>query len=421
MSLNLKTNPDKKSLIQIVALVALLIVGAGAYFMQQDDGLSAITGFFSDKIKPAGKTVTRAPLSVGDRKPGDITVDTLTDKKSAAPAIPAYPAKGEVQGQPFIVEASVIDSGVLTLRSGSEGNPNVDIKVSLFTPPWDVPAGKNFKFTNASGSGIPQIALAWKEAGQDMLAQRKFLDKYTLLLEFGQEKNNKLPGKLYLSLPDDKKSNVAGTFEADIKGFRIVDGKPDLSSDSIGTLEYLALNELLRSDPDKSLEVITFHNRRLTLASAQDKDKNGYLEPEYRIGQGPAAIQRYQFAKDTGVWKIARTLSINQIDEAHPAVIPSANGSPDKFFVFQAAKKLEAIVQKKYPKKGIYGAKFDVNHSDKHNIGVCEVAYRLEMNKDGPSQRAAYLFRRKANAWKLDRELSSKEKVNFDTGRIVKQ
>ena len=414
-------NLDKKSLIQVIALVVLLVVGAGAYLMQQDGGLSSITGFFSDKLKPAAKTMTRAPLSVGDRKPGDIAVDTLADKKSAgqAPAIPALPAKGEIQGKPFTVEASVIDSGVLTLRSGPEGNPNVDIKILLFTTPWDVPAGKNFKFTNASGSGIPQIVLAWKEAGQDMPAQRRFSDKYTLLLEFGQEKNGKLPGKLFLSVPDEKKSNVAGTFEADIKGFRIVDGKPDLSSDSFGTLEYLALNELLRADPDKALEITTFRNRRLT--SASEKNMSGYLEVEYSINKGPAAIQRYQFAKNAGAWKVSRTLGINQIDEAHPAATPSANDQPDKLFVYQAAKKLESTVQKKYPKKGIYDAKFDASHSDKHNIGVCEVTYRLQMDKDGPSQRVAYLFRHKSKVWVLDRELTSKEKVNLDTGRIVKQ
>ena len=47
MALNLKMNLDKKSLIQIVVLVVLIAVGAGAYFMQQGDGgLDFITGFF---------------------------------------------------------------------------------------------------------------------------------------------------------------------------------------------------------------------------------------------------------------------------------------------------------------------------------------------------------------------------------------
>ena len=36
MSLNLKMNLDKKSLIQIVVLIVLIVGGAGAYFMQQN-------------------------------------------------------------------------------------------------------------------------------------------------------------------------------------------------------------------------------------------------------------------------------------------------------------------------------------------------------------------------------------------------
>src|SRR3989338_8182315 len=57
MSLNLKMNLDKKSLIQIVVLAVLIAVGAGVYFMQQGgDGLDFITGFFESK-----PTATRAP------------------------------------------------------------------------------------------------------------------------------------------------------------------------------------------------------------------------------------------------------------------------------------------------------------------------------------------------------------------------
>jgi len=36
-------------------------------------------------------------------------------------------------------------------------------------------------------------------------------------LEFGNISGNKIPGKIYLCLPDKAKSFVAGTFEAEIK------------------------------------------------------------------------------------------------------------------------------------------------------------------------------------------------------------
>lgn len=40
---------------------------------------------------------------------------------------------------------------------------------------------------------------------------------YSMRLEFSAPAGNKVPGKIYLSLPDKEKSFVAGTFEAETK------------------------------------------------------------------------------------------------------------------------------------------------------------------------------------------------------------
>src|SRR3972149_3027134 len=213
MALNLKMNLDKKSLIQIVVLVVLIAVGAGAYFMQQGDGgLDFITGFFESK--PA---TTRAPAAKAQAPAaGDVKA------KADAPAIPAAPAKGQIHGKPFVVESSNIENGTLTLRLGKDASADLEVRLMLSTPPWEVPGGKKFQGTGPAGTGAPQIVLAWKEGGQNAPSEQKFTDKYTPAPEFGPEEDKKLPGKISLSLPDEVKSNPAGTFEADIKGFRIV-------------------------------------------------------------------------------------------------------------------------------------------------------------------------------------------------------
>jgi hypothetical protein len=160
----------------------------------------------------------------------------------------------------------------------------------------------------AGGAGTPQVALAWKEDGQSVPSEQKFTDKYSMMLEFGQEKDKKLPGKIQLNLPDETKSHVAGTFEADIRGFRIVDGKPDLTADSVDTLQYLALRELLKDDPNKSLEVMSFRDGRYIQAAAPGKNMTGSIEVEYRVGQGSPAVQQFQFEKDGGAWKVVRAV-----------------------------------------------------------------------------------------------------------------
>lgn len=290
---------DKKSLIQIVILIVLVIGGAGAYLAQQDGGLDFVSGLFESE--PA---TIRAPTPAAARKP----VPDPAAAKPATPGIPAAPAKGQVHGKPFVVENSYIENGVLTLRLGKDVTADLEVKVMLPGSPWETPAGKNFKVMEAGGAGTPQVALAWKEDGQSAPSEQKFTDKYSMMLEFGQEKDKKLPGKIQLNLPDETKSHVAGTFEADIRGFRIVDGKPDLSADSVDTLQYLALRELLKDDPNKSLEVISFRDGRYAQASSPGKNMTGSIEVEYRVGQGSRAVQQFQFEKDAGAWKVVRAV-----------------------------------------------------------------------------------------------------------------
>ena len=339
--------------------------------------------------------------------------------RPARPAIPALPAKGVVHGKPFVVESSSIENGTLTLRLGKDASADLEVRLMLSTPPWEIPAGKNFKVTGTAGTGAPQIVLAWKEDGQNAPSEQKFTDKYTLVLEFGQEKDKKLPGKISLSLPDEVKSHVAGTFEADIKGFRIVNGKPDLTADSADTLQYLAFHELLKGDSSNTMEVIASRDGRYSQPESPGLPMTGYIEVEYRVGGGSPQIQRYQFEKDGGTWKIAKTLNANQLDEAHPLHVPGPKDPADKVLAYLAAKKIEANIQKKYPKKNIHEPAFTTRYSDKFKIGVCETRYKLE--PAGEAMKTAYLFRHRAGGWALDRELGKNEKVNFDTGNIVKR
>jgi hypothetical protein len=86
---------------------------------------------------------------------------------------------------------------------------------------------------------------------------------------------------------------------------------------------------------------------------------------------------------------------------------------------YLAAKRLESDIQKKFPDKNIYEPEFMSRHSEKFKIGVCEASYKL--NPGGEKIKTAYLFRRQTGGWALDRALGDKEKVDFDSGRIIKR
>lgn len=283
--MDLKMKLDKKSLIQIVILIVLIAGGAGAYLMQQDGGLDFISGMFESE--PA---TIRAPAAVAKKPPAPEASSPAPggDKaaKVTAPAAPIGPVAGQMHGKPFALESSFIEGGALALRSAE-----TEIKVMLPGSPWEMPAGKSFKVMDVPGADSPRVAL-----------NQQMPEKFTLTLEFGQEKNGKLPGKIQLGLADGR-DNVAGSFEADIKGFRIVDGRPDLTADSVDTLQYLALRELLKDDPNKSLEVISFRDGRYA-AGAPGKNMTGSIEVEYRVRQGSSAVQQFRFEKEAGAWKV---------------------------------------------------------------------------------------------------------------------
>lgn len=400
---------DKKQLTQIVLLAVLVAAGVGVYMMQQDDGLDLgfITGLFGDKPPP------KAPPPAAKQAPVKPPAPPAAAARPAAvPAIPAEPVKGQLRGQAFAVEGAVLENAVLSLRQGEDA----EIRLVLPTPRWETPAGKRFRVMDKPGADAPRVHLVWREG--DQLRQRPVSDNFTLVLEFGQEKDRKLPGKIHLAVAEADKSTVAGTFEAEIRGFRIVNGKPDLTSDSVETLEFLALREILKDDPDKPIEVLALRDGRLDAAGAAGKP-NGYLEVEYRLGEAKATVQRFQFVKEEGAWKVARALSAGQIEEAHPVLAPGPKDPPARLFPYLAAKRLEADLQKKDAKGGVHGVEFNVRVSERHKIGVCEASYKLEPG--GAAQKIAYLFRQKPDGWVLERPLAKSERVNFDSGRIEKR
>lgn len=399
--MNLKL--DKKSLIQMVVLVLLLVGGAGVYLWQQD--ALDLFGLFGERpAAPVAKAPVRAPAAPNPKpeKP-----------KEEGPVIPNELAHGRLHDVAFRAERAAIESGVLTLSQGTEP---LDTEITFFlqTKPWEVPSGRSFKIVSQpAGSATPQVRVRWRENGQNAPRQREYTEKYTLLLELGPERDRKIAGKLYLALPDEQKSQVAGTFEAEVRGFRVVDGKPDLSVDAVDTLQFLALRELLKDDPDRPIKDLLFRHGRLDVQSASPA--TGYLEVQYSVGDSQPVTQKFQYVKENDAWRLARALEADQLDEAHPFRVPGARDAPARLFPYLAAKRIEAEVRKKSPGRLVNSVEFAARHSDKHKIGVCEASYKLD---EGQPVKTAYLYRQGTEGWSLVRELNKKERVNIATGKV---
>jgi hypothetical protein len=132
---------------------------------------------------------------------------------------PKEPASGQVHGLEFTLDRAEIQGGVLSLRQGKEFFADREVQVFLFLG-TQKPDGKSFEISRTKkDAGAPHVYVGWKPAGQKVPQKTAFtgLDGYAMRLKFGTAQNGKLPGQIYVCLPDPEKSFVAGSFEAEVK------------------------------------------------------------------------------------------------------------------------------------------------------------------------------------------------------------
>jgi hypothetical protein len=165
------------------------------------------------KETPATSTEHAAhPQDTGPAKPaaGTWTLDVK------AMRFPEGPASGKVAGQPFKADTAELDSGTLILRQGKDAFDGLEVRIFLSFEKQSL-AGKTYEVTpEQKGLGVPTVTLNGKGT-ESMKEPPFFQEKYALRLELGQDKDGRLPGKVYLCLPDAGKSYVAGTFSAEVE------------------------------------------------------------------------------------------------------------------------------------------------------------------------------------------------------------
>jgi hypothetical protein len=126
-------------------------------------------------------------------------------------------AAGKLYGRPFAPQAfelSRIGGRTLTLRQGDEFNPELQFKITLAAGKDENMSGKTYEVGPDAGTGSPLVSVTRKGEEGGLPESNTYNEKLALRLEFGAEDGGKLPGKVYLCLPDAAKSFVAGTFTA---------------------------------------------------------------------------------------------------------------------------------------------------------------------------------------------------------------
>lgn len=118
--------------------------------------------------------------------------------------IPSESVSGEIHGADFQLKRALFRNG--NLRFVSSDGPEFLMIHSL----GDSIENKSLEFQTASGNDAPKIEIGWKDGDENKT--ETFQEGYAMELKVAAAKGRRISGRIYLSLPDDSKSYIAGTF-----------------------------------------------------------------------------------------------------------------------------------------------------------------------------------------------------------------
>ncbi len=195
----------------VIALVVLLVVLCAA---------GATLVVLRGKNPPAHHDLSEAEEGSGEDSPGIAdpglpATNTLPwTLELADAAYPEGPVTGRIRNRDFVCERAILQGGTLTLRRGRSGTTDLGLSIAFFAKQAEELDGKTLSVT-FTNSVSPRLTVRWKDGPQ--AKTEAFKNGYSLRLEFGAISNGRIPGRIYVCVPDDSKSCVAGTFSADVR------------------------------------------------------------------------------------------------------------------------------------------------------------------------------------------------------------
>jgi hypothetical protein len=118
---------------------------------------------------------------------------------------PKGPASGKVAGNEFKLERAKYDGTTLNIK---EQGGKTQFIIFLFLGQGETLDGKVFTISpNMPNNKMPHVHIHARTKAWALSAN------YAMRLEFGTTKDGKTTGKIYLCLPDDDKTYIAGTIE----------------------------------------------------------------------------------------------------------------------------------------------------------------------------------------------------------------
>jgi hypothetical protein len=120
--------------------------------------------------------------------------------------IPGGGVSGTIHGSNFQLKRAIFRNGNLKFLSmdGQESVLIYNLGQSIENKSME------FQTASANDNDAPKIEIGWKDQGENKT--ETFQDGYAMELKFAAAKGRRIRGQIYLCLPDDSKSYIAGSF-----------------------------------------------------------------------------------------------------------------------------------------------------------------------------------------------------------------
>jgi DNA-directed RNA polymerase subunit RPC12/RpoP len=201
-----------RSLVSTAATLLVLLGAVAAAFFWRAEILKAVRRLTPLLASKAEKPAPADAPQVVHASPAQVkwTLDVTNA------VIPKTPVAGRVNGHEFVCDQPTLLGGALLLRQGEIWPPEFGVGILLFARQAEELSGKTVLVTPNQAAGAPPVILRWKE-DQAQAISKTITNGYALKVVFGQAANGRMPGKVYIALPDEAKSVAAGTFDAEIR------------------------------------------------------------------------------------------------------------------------------------------------------------------------------------------------------------
>ena len=203
----MERHPQTTSIAVIVLLVLACAAGATLFVLRPKIFHSKPENQTGGTDTDTNKTGTPAEIRPDYAGSNLWTLD-LSDM-----AFPEMPLAGSLHHEAFVLDRATLTGSNLMLRVGRNGPVEVGLNIYFFNRQAEELSGKMAE-VKPMDSTAPRVVLHWKE---EKRKSETFHNGYAMKVEFGPAAYGGIPGKLFICLPDESKSWIAGTFIAEIR------------------------------------------------------------------------------------------------------------------------------------------------------------------------------------------------------------